>query len=93
MVVEEFASRASIRLLHVPYKRIPKRNSEGVRALSEDIMAYADSTSWAPQVDAATSRLLITSGSKRTRRSPTLATLRELGYDIMTDSPYGIGDA
>jgi tripartite-type tricarboxylate transporter receptor subunit TctC len=88
LVVEEFATKAGIRLLHVPYKG----NSEGMQALlGGHIMAYSDSTGWAPQVDAGTCRLLVTFGSKRTRRWPTVPTLNELGYGIVTDSPYGIG--
>lgn len=88
LVVEDFASKAGIRLVHVPYKG----NSDGMQALmGGHIMAYSDSTGWAPQVDAGTCRLLVTFGSKRTRRWPTVPTLNELGYDIVTDSPYGIG--
>jgi len=35
--------------------------------------------------------LLATYGSKRTRRWPSVPTLQELGYQTMSDSPFGIG--
>jgi tripartite-type tricarboxylate transporter receptor subunit TctC len=87
LAVEEFTSKAGIRLLHVPFKG----SSEGMQALlGGHISAYSDSTSWAPQVEAGTARLLATYGSKRTRRWPAVPTLQELGYGIVTDSPWGV---
>jgi tripartite-type tricarboxylate transporter receptor subunit TctC len=88
LVMEDFAFKAGVKLLHVPFKG----TAEGMQALlGGHIMAHADSTGWAPHVDAGTARLLATFGSKRTRRWPQVATLQELGYDTVSDSPYGIG--
>jgi tripartite-type tricarboxylate transporter receptor subunit TctC len=42
-------------------------------------------------VEAGNLRLLATYGSKRTRRWPNVPTLQELGYDTVSDSPFGIG--
>jgi tripartite-type tricarboxylate transporter receptor subunit TctC len=42
-------------------------------------------------VDAGTCRLLATYGSKRTKRWPNAPTLNELGYDTVSDSPFGVG--
>jgi tripartite-type tricarboxylate transporter receptor subunit TctC len=36
-------------------------------------------------------RLLATYGSKRTKRWPQIPTLNELGFDTVSDSPFGIG--
>ena len=36
-------------------------------------------------------RLLATYGSKRTKRWPNVPTLNELGFDTVSDSPFGIG--
>ena len=88
LAVEEFASRAGIKLQHVPFKG----NADGMQALlGGHIMAHSDATGWGPHVDAGTCRLLVTYGSKRTKRWPHVPTLTELGYDTVSDSPFGIG--
>ena len=88
LAVEEFASRAGIKLQHVPFKG----NADGMQALlGGHIMAHSDATGWGPHVDAGTCRLLATYGGKRTKRWPGVPTLTELGYDTVSDSPFGIG--
>lgn len=88
LAVEEFAYKAGIKLLHVPFKGF----ADGMQALlGGHVMAHSDSTGWAPHVDAGTARLLATYGSKRTKRWPDVATLQELGYETVSDSPFGIG--
>ena len=88
LAVEEFASKAGIKLQHVPFKG----SSDGLQALlGGHVMSHSDATGWAPQVEAGTLRLLATYGSKRTKRWPNVPTLNELGYDTLADSPFGIG--
>lgn len=88
LAVEEFAYKAGIKLLHVPFKGY----ADGAQALlGGHTMAHSDSTGWAGHVDAGTFRLLATYGSKRTKRWPNVPTLQELGYDTVSDSPFGIG--
>lgn len=88
LAVEEFAAKAGVRLQHIPFKGV----AEGLQSLlGGHIMAHSDSTGWASHVDAGTMRLLATYGSKRTRRWPQVPTLNELGYDTISDSPFGIG--
>ena len=88
LAVEEFASRAGIKLQHVPFKG----NADGMQALlGGHIMSHSDATGWGPHVDAGTCRLLATYGGKRTKRWPGVPTLTELGYDTVSDSPFGIG--
>jgi tripartite-type tricarboxylate transporter receptor subunit TctC len=88
LAVEEFASKAGIRLLHVPFKGF----ADGMQAmLGGHTMAHSDSTGWAPHVDAGTARLLATYGSRRAKRWPNVPTLLEQGYETVSDSPYGIG--
>jgi len=88
LAVEQFAWRAGVKLLHVPFKGF----AEGIQALiGGHVMTYSDSTGWAPHVDAGTCRLLATYGAKRTRRRPNVPTLQELGFETLADSPYGIG--
>lgn len=87
LAVEEFASKAGIQLTHVPFKG----SSDGLQALlGGHIDAHSDATGWAPHVEAGTMRLLATYGSKRTKRWPQVPTLTELGYDTVSDSPFGI---
>ncbi len=87
LAVEEFAQKAGIQLNHIPFKG----NAENMQAvLGGHTMAASDSTGWAPHVDAGRLRLLATYGSKRTRRWPNTPTLDELGYQTVSDSPFGI---
>ncbi|WP_194722378.1 tripartite tricarboxylate transporter substrate binding protein [Noviherbaspirillum malthae] len=88
LVVEQFAKRAGIKLLHVPFKG----NADGMQALlGGHVMAHSDATGWASAVEAGRARLLVTYGSKRTKRWPNVPTLLELGYQTVSDSPFGIG--
>ena len=88
LAVEEFAIKAGIKLQHVPFKG----NAEGMQAiLGGHIMSHSDATGWGPHVEAGTCRLLATYGSKRTKRWPNIPTLNELGYDTVSDSPFGVG--
>jgi len=88
LVVEQFARRAGIKLLHVPFKG----NADGMQALlGGHVMAHSDATGWASAVEAGRARLLATYGSKRTKRWPNVPTLLELGYQTVSDSPFGIG--
>ena len=88
LVVEQFARRANIKLQHIPFKG----NADGMQAvLGGHVMAHSDATGWGPHVDAGRCRLLATYGSKRTKRWPDVPTLLELGYQTVSDSPFGIG--
>jgi len=88
LAVEEFAMKAGIKLQHVPFKG----NAEGMQAiLGGHIMSHSDATGWGSHVEAGTCRLLATYGSKRTKRWSNIPTLNELGYDTVSDSPFGVG--
>lgn len=87
LAIEEFASRAGIKLNHVPFKG----SADLMQAiLGEHVMAASDSTGWAPHVGSGRLRLLATYGSKRTKRWPDVPTLNELGYETVSDSPFGL---
>lgn len=87
LVVEEFCAKAGIKMQHVPFKGV----ADGLQALiGGHTMGHSDSTGWAPHVDAGRLRLLATYGSKRTRRWPQVPTLEELGYQTVSDSPFGL---
>lgn len=84
----EFASKAKIDVTHVPFKG----SADGLQALlGGHVMSHSDATGWGPQVEAGNLRLLATYGSKRTKRWPQIPTLNELGFDTVSDSPFGIG--
>jgi len=87
LAIEEFSERAGIKLNHVPFKG----NADAMVALlGGHIMSVSDSTGWAPHLEAGKVRLLATYGSKRTKRWPDIPTLTELGYDTVSDSPFGL---
>ncbi len=87
LAVEEFAQKAGIKLTHVPFKG----NADNMQAiLGGHVMAASDATGWGPHVDAGKLRLLATYGSKRTKRWPNVPTLDELGYQTVSDSPFGV---
>lgn len=87
LAVEEFAQRAGIKLTHVPFKG----NADNMQAvLGGHTMSATDATGWGPHVESGKLRLLATYGSKRTKRWPNVPTLDELGYQTVSDSPFGV---
>jgi len=58
--------------------------------LGGHIHAVADSSGWAQLVDAGRFRLLVTWGAARTKNWPAVPTLREIGIDMVSNSPFGI---
>ncbi|MEY4748758.1 MAG: hypothetical protein RIQ60_972 [Pseudomonadota bacterium] len=87
LAVEEFAQRAGIVLNHIPFKG----NADNMQAiLGGHTMAASDATGWAPHVASGKLRLIATYGSKRTKRWPEVPTLDELGYQTVSDSPFGV---
>ena len=87
ITMEQIARLQGIKFVHVPFKG----NVEAVNALlGGHIHAVPDSTGWAPQVNSGQFRLLVTWGASRTKSWPTVPTLKELGINIVVNSPYGI---
>jgi tripartite-type tricarboxylate transporter receptor subunit TctC len=85
LAMEEIAAKAGVKFLHVPFKG----NADSTQALmGGHIMVQVDSTGWARHVDAGTFRLLATLGERRTRWNA--PTVKELGIDTVSDSPYGL---
>jgi tripartite-type tricarboxylate transporter receptor subunit TctC len=87
ITMEEIAAREGIQWLQVPYKGA----ADALIALrGGHVTAMADSTTWGEMVDAGQLRLLSTWGVNRTRRWPNTPTLKDLGYGIVSNSPYGL---
>ena len=88
LTTELIAQKAGIQLQHVPYKGSADLM---LATVSGQLMAAADSTGFAPQVEAGKLRVLNTWGDKRLAKFPDAPTLKELGYDMVQNSPFGIG--
>ena len=85
LLMEEVAAKTGLQLLHVPFKG----NADSTQALmGGHVMAQSDATGWGRHVDAGTFRLLVTFGEQRARWGA--PTAKELGYDVVSYSPYGI---
>ena len=85
LLMEEVAAKTGVQLLHVPFKG----NADSTQALmGGHVMAQSDATGWGRHVDAGTFRLLVTFGEQRARWGA--PTAKELGYGIVSYSPYGI---
>ncbi|MCW7538484.1 tripartite tricarboxylate transporter substrate binding protein [Aquabacterium sp. A7-Y] len=88
LTMEDIARKAGIQLNHVPYRG----SSHLMQAiLSGEIMSAADSTGFAPHVAAGKLKVLNTWGAQRLPTFPDAPTLKELGYNIVQASPYGLG--
>lgn len=87
LLIEEVAEAAKVQLNHVPFKG----NADQMQALiGGHVMAASDATGWDKFVDAGQMRLLLTFGEQRTKRWPQVPTAKELGYGVVSSSPYGI---
>jgi tripartite-type tricarboxylate transporter receptor subunit TctC len=88
LTTELIAQKLGIKLNHIPYKG----SSELMQAIAGGhIMAAADSTGFAPLVESGKLKVLNTWGEKRLAKFPDAPTLKELGLDIVQNSPFGIG--
>ncbi len=87
LTMELIAQKLGLELLHVPYKGSADLMQS---ILGGNIMAAADSTGFAPQVEAGKLRVLNTWGAERLARFPDAPTLKELGLDMVQNSPFGI---
>ena len=88
LTTELIAQKLGIELLHVPYKGSADLMQS---ILGGQIMAAADSTGFAPQVEAGKLRVLNTWGAERLTKFPDAPTLKELGLNLVQNSPFGIG--
>ncbi len=87
VVMDELSGQRGISYIHVPYRG----TSEQMIAVSSgQVMAGINSNGFAPFVDTGRMRLLATFAEQRSKRWPTVPTLKELGYGISASSPYGL---
>lgn len=90
LVMADLFARQGIDYIHVPFKGA---TDEILALQSGTIMVGVVGTGYAPFVDKGQLRLLATFNEERSPRWPETPTLKELGYDIATTSPYGLGVA
>lgn len=87
LLMEELAGNAKVTLNHVPFKG----NADLQQALlGGHVMAQSDASGWDKYVDGGQMRLLVTFGEKRTKRWPQVPTAQDLGYGVVSTSPYGL---
>ena len=88
LTTELVAQQLGIQLNHIPYKG----SADLMQAIGGGhIMAAADSTGFAPLVESGKLRVLNTWGEQRLAKFPDAPTLKELGLNIVQNSPFGIG--
>ncbi|OYU82468.1 MAG: hypothetical protein CFE45_27255 [Burkholderiales bacterium PBB5] len=87
VVMDELFAKRNLSFIHVPYKGTAEQM---IAVSSGQVMVGVNSNGFAPFVDSGRLRLLVTFGEHRTRRWPTVPTLKELGYGIVATSPYGL---
>lgn len=87
LLIEEVADVAGVELNHIPFKG----NADQMQALlGGHVMAASDATGWDKFVDAGQMRLLVTFGDQRMKRWPNVPTAKELGFNVVANSPYGL---
>jgi tripartite-type tricarboxylate transporter receptor subunit TctC len=88
LAIEEFSDKAGIQLNPIPFKG----SAEIMQAiLGGHIRMMSGTTEFAPHVMSGKLRLLATLGSQRNKAFPDVPTVKESGWDTITESPFGIG--
>ena len=87
ITMEQIAKQQGIKWTHVPFKG----TSETTGALlGGHVDAVADATGWASLVNSGQLRLLVLWTASRSKNWPDAPTLREVGIDMVSNSPFGI---
>jgi tripartite-type tricarboxylate transporter receptor subunit TctC len=87
IVMDELFARRGLTYVHVPYKGTAEQM---IAVSSGQVMVGVNSSGFAPFVDSGQLRLLATFSAQRSKRWPTVPTLKELGHGIVAQSPYGL---
>ena len=88
LAIEEFSQKAGIELNPVPFKG----SAEIMQSiLGGHIRLMSGTTEFAPHVQSGKLRLLATLGRSRNKAFPDVPTVKESGWDTITESPFGIG--
>jgi tripartite-type tricarboxylate transporter receptor subunit TctC len=88
LAFEEFADKAGFTATGVPFKG----SADILQAiLGGHIPLMSGTPEFAPHVQSGKLRLLATLGAKRTKLFPDVPTVKESGWDTISESPFGIG--
>lgn len=88
LAMEEFSQKAGIVLNHIPYKG----SAEIMQAiLGGQIRVMCGIPEFAPWVKEGKLRFLATLGRQRSKAFPDVPTVKESGWDTISESPFGIG--
>ena len=88
ITMEQIAKMKGVKWTQVPFKGA----ADSMNALlGGHIDVVSDSTGWAGSVNAGSARLLVTWGAARTKNWPEVPILKEIGIDLISNSPFGIG--
>jgi tripartite-type tricarboxylate transporter receptor subunit TctC len=85
--MERVAALAGIKLTQVPFKGTAETSAA---VLGQHTMLQVDSSGWRPLVDAGKLRLLMVWTGARSPNYPDVPTLKDLGYPLVYDSPFGL---
>lgn len=87
LLMEELSTAAQVQLNHIPFRG----NADLMQAvLGGHVSAGSDATGWDLFVDNGQMRLLLTFGEQRTARWPEVPTAKDLGFPVVSQSPYGL---
>ena len=87
ITMERIAEITGAGWTHVPFRGGPD-NMQALLSGQTDLCV--DSSGWGPLVREGRFRLLVTWGAERAKNFPDAPTLREVGIDIVSASPYGL---
>ena len=88
LAMEELSAAQGVRFNHIPYKGSADMLTS---LLGSHLDVAVDSTGAVPHVAAGKARVLAVFTEKRAAVWPDVPTMTELGYGIVSTSPYGIG--
>lgn len=85
--MEMIAAKEGLKLLHVPTKGVAESQSA---VLGGHVHMICETTTFKPMVEAGKFRAMHVWGAERLKAWPDVPTLKELGYPVVFDSPYGL---
>ncbi len=87
LAMETIQEQERVQLTHVPFRGA---NEGATAVLSGQVDMICDSSVWAPFIEGGQMRGLAVWSAERAPRLPDIPTLKELGYDMVVTSPYGV---